>query len=209
MISIVCATANAGKVAELSTLLQGVVHFIPRPSHVGEVIEDADTVEGNARLKADAIGTATGLPALADDTALEVDALGGAPGIHTARFAGPEATDAENRALLLQRLEGVAEQHRQARFRTVIVVRWPNGDVLVTQGVCEGRIATAERGTRGFGYDAVFIPHDGDGRTFAEMTDTDKNALSHRGRAVEALAQRLGDGAGGGSRTLTPFGTGT
>lgn len=209
MISIVCATANAGKVAELSALLQGVVHLLPRPTHVGEVIEDADTVEGNARLKAQAICAATGLPALADDTALEVDALGGEPGVHTARFAGPGATDAQNRALLLQRLEGVSDPHRQARFRTVIVVRWPSGEELVTQGVCEGRIAVVERGTRGFGYDSVFIPDDGDASTFAEMSETDKNALSHRGRAVGALSQRLGDGAGGGSRTLTPFGTGT
>jgi XTP/dITP diphosphohydrolase len=199
MISIVCATANAGKVAELSALLQGVVHFLPRPADVGEVIEDAHTVEGNARLKAVAICSATGLPALADDTALEVDALGGEPGVFTARFAGPNATDEQNKTLLLQRLEGVPDEQRQARFRTVIVVRWPNGRELVTQGVCEGRISTVQRGERGFGYDAVFIPAEGQGRTFAEMSNHDKNALSHRGRAVVALAQRLHGGAGGGS----------
>jgi XTP/dITP diphosphohydrolase len=188
MITIVCASANPGKVAELADLLRGSVQFLPRPDHVGEVTEDADTVEGNARLKAVAICEATGQAALADDTVLEVQHLGGAPGLRTARFAGDDATDAQNRALLLQRLGGVPEAERRARFRTVIVVRWPDGREQVTEGTCHGHIATEERGARGFGYDSVFVPHDGDGRTFAEMSDADKNEISHRGRAVRAFA---------------------
>lgn len=187
MITIVCASANPGKVAELAELLQGVVEFLPRPTDVGEVVEDADTVEGNARLKAQAICHATGQAALADDTVLEVRYLGGAPGVHTARFAGNAATDAQNRALLLQRLQGVPDAERRAQFRTVIVVRWPDGREQVTQGVCLGRIAPEERGTRGFGYDSVFVPDGGHGRTFAEMSDGDKNLISHRGRAVRAF----------------------
>jgi XTP/dITP diphosphohydrolase len=188
MITIVCASANPGKVAELADLLRGIVEFLPRPDHVGDVIEDADTVEGNARLKAVAICDATGQAALADDTVLEVQHLGGAPGVRTARFAGSGATDAQNRALLLQRLSGVPDAERRARFRTVIVVRWPDGRELVTEGICPGRIAPEERGVRGFGYDSVFVPDDGDGRTFAEMSDRDKNQMSHRGRAVRAFA---------------------
>jgi XTP/dITP diphosphohydrolase len=188
MITIVCASANPGKVAELADLLRGSVQFLPRPDHVGDVTEDADTVEGNARLKAVAICEATGQAALADDTVLEVQHLGGAPGLRTARFAGDDATDAQNRALLLQRLGGVHEAERRARFRTVIVVRWPDGRELVTEGLCHGHIASEERGVRGFGYDSVFVPDDGDGRTFAEMSDADKNQISHRGRAVRAFA---------------------
>jgi XTP/dITP diphosphohydrolase len=188
MISIVCASANPGKVAELAALLEGVVEFLPRPSHVGEIIEDAATVEGNARLKATAVCEATGMPALADDTVLEVDHLGGEPGIRTARFAGEGATDAMNRALLLERLSGAPDMLRTARFRTVILVRWPDGQELLTEGICEGRIAQAERGQRGFGYDSLFIPADGDGSTFAEMSESAKNALSHRGRAIRGFA---------------------
>lgn len=191
MIQIVCASANSGKVAELASLLYGIVEFLPRPEHVGDVIEDADTVEGNARLKAVAICDATGQAALADDTALEVDALSGEPGVRTARFAGDGASDADNRALLLERLQGLEGEARMARFRTVIVVRWPDGHELVAHGVCEGRIAAEERGARGFGYDCVFIPEAGDGRTFAEMSDAEKNAVSHRGRAVRSVVATL------------------
>lgn len=187
MITIVCASANPGKVAELADLLRGIVEFLPRPHDVGDVVEDADTVEGNARLKAQAVCNATGQAALADDTVLEVQYLGGAPGVHTARFAGNAATDAENRALLLQRLHAVPDAERRAQFRTVIVVRWPDGRELVTEGICRGRIAPEERGNRGFGYDSVFVPDEGDGRTFAEMSDGDKNRVSHRGHAVRAF----------------------
>jgi XTP/dITP diphosphohydrolase len=167
------------------------VHLVPRPDHVPDVIEDADTLVGNARLKAQAICATTGLPAVADDTGLEVDHLGGAPGVHTAYYAGATATYADNRAALLAALDGVPLAGRTARFRTVAMVVWPDGSELVCDGVCEGLIAPEERGTRGFGYDPLFIPADGDGRTFSEMTDAEKHAVSHRGRAFRALVSAL------------------
>ena len=185
----VCASANAGKVAEIEALLDGRVELLPRPPGVPEVVESAETLEGNARLKAAAVMSATGLPAVADDTGLEVDALGGAPGVHSARYAAEHATDSENRSKLLGALAG--RDARTARFRTCVVVLWPDGSELVVDGVCEGAISRDERGARGFGYDAVFVPADGDGRTFAEMTEEEKNALSHRGRAFAALLVAL------------------
>jgi XTP/dITP diphosphohydrolase len=186
---LVCASANPGKVAELAALLDGIVVFEPRPLDVPDVVEDAPTLEGNAELKARAIADATGIAALADDTGLEVDALNGAPGVRSARFAGEPSDDAANRRLLLERLEGV--EHRSARFRTVMCVVDPAGGVAFAEGVCEGTIGTRDRGERGFGYDAIFIPADGDGRTFAEMNAAEKNAISHRSRALQALLQRL------------------
>lgn len=191
---VVCASANPDKVAEIQDLLKGVVELLPRPGSVGDVVEDADTLLGNARLKARAICDATGLPAVADDTGLEVDALHGAPGVHTARFAGEHATYGDNRAKLLQSLRGVAASARTARFRTVALVAYPDGGERWAEGVCEGLIADTERGQRGFGYDAVFVPRDGDGRTFAEMSVDDKHALGHRGRAFRALAEILRNG---------------
>lgn len=191
MLRVVCASANPDKVAEIAALLDGAVELLPRPADVPDVIEDADTLEGNARLKADAICRATGLPAVADDTGLEVDALGGAPGVYTARFAGEGATYAGNRAKLLAELDGVPAEQRTAHFRTVALLRWPDGTEVVANGVCDGTIPAVERGERGFGYDPVFVPDDGDGRTFAEMTDDEKHALSHRGRAFRALLKKL------------------
>jgi XTP/dITP diphosphohydrolase len=188
---LVCASANPDKVAEIAQLLDGLVDLVPRPDSVPDVIEDADTLVGNARLKASAICDASGVPAVSDDTGLEVDHLGGAPGVWTARFAGEGATYADNRAKMLSVLDGVAAPGRTARFRTVVMVRWPDGTELVCEGVCEGTIAEAERGSRGFGYDPLFIPADGDGRTFAEMTDDEKHAVSHRGRAFRALVDAL------------------
>ena len=192
MIELVCASANPDKVVEIAALLEGVAVLLPRPPEVPDVVEDADTLEGNARLKAAAICAASGRPAVADDTGLEVDALGGAPGVYAARYAGDGVTYADNREKLLAELAGVPERARTARFRTVAMVVRPDGSELVVEGVCEGRIALAERGARGFGYDALFIPSDGDGRTFAEMSDAEKNAISHRGRAFAALAAALG-----------------
>ena len=132
---------------------------------------------------------ATGLPAVSDDTGLFVDALDGAPGVDTAYYAGPQATYAENRAKLLAALDGNSE--RSASFRTVVMVVRPDGSEVVATGVCHGTIALAELGTRGFGYDPIFIPRDGDGRSFSEMTDAEKNAISHRGRAFTALVTAL------------------
>ena len=189
MFDLVCATANPGKVAEIENFVPDGVRLLPRPPDVGDVVEDAGTFEGNARLKAGAIVGATGKPALADDTGLEVEALGGAPGVETAYFAGPQATDAENRATLLREMEGIAD--RRAKFVTVMLVAWPDGREVIVRGVCTGRIADTERGEGGFGFDPVFVPDDGDGRTFAEMTKDEKNAVSHRGRALRALAEAL------------------
>jgi len=192
VIELVCASANPDKVVEIAALLDGVARLLPRPPEVPDVVEDADSLEGNARLKASAICAASGSAAVADDTGLEVDALGGAPGVYAARYAGEGVTYADNREKLLTELAGVAEADRTARFRTVAMVVRPDGSEIVVEGVCEGRIAFADRGDRGFGYDALFIPTDGDGRTFAEMSDAEKNEISHRGRAFAALAAALG-----------------
>ena len=170
-------------------LMEGVVQLDPRPADLPDVEEDGDTLVANARLKAIAVNEATGSPALADDTGLEVFALGGAPGVRTARFAGEPPSDERNRAKMLQELDGVAD--RSARFRTVALLRFPDGREIVAEGVCEGSIAEAERGERGFGYDPLFIASAGDGRTFAEMSMAEKHHLSHRGRAFRALAMAL------------------
>ena len=191
MLRVACASANPHKVAEIIDLMGGVVDLVPRPSNLADVVEDADTLLGNARLKAVAVCAATQLPALADDTGLEVDALDGAPGVITARFAGEGATDAQNRQKMLLELDGKDAAHRSARFRTVALLRFVDGREIVAHGVCEGSIALHEIGDRGFGYDALFIPADGDGRTFAQMTIEEKHELSHRGRAFRALAQML------------------
>ena len=189
MLTLVCASANPDKVAEIERILDGAVTLLPRPGDVEDVVEDADTLEGNARLKAAAIAAATDMPAVADDTGLEVVALDGRPGVFTARYAGEGATYADNRSRLLAELDGVED--RRARFRTVAAVVWPDGREVLAEGACDGTIASTERGGRGFGYDPVFIPDDGDGRTFAEMDDAAKHALSHRGRAFRSLLERL------------------
>ena len=186
---LVSASANPHKVAEIASILEGLVALVPRPECVPEVVEDAGTLEGNARLKASAICAATGMAAVSDDTGLFVDALGGKPGVETAYYAGPNATYAENRAKMLVALDGVSD--RRARFRTVVMVVRPDGTELVVEGVCEGTIATEERGERGFGFDPLFIPDDGDGRTFSEMSEAEKNSMSHRGRAFVALVEAL------------------
>jgi XTP/dITP diphosphohydrolase len=186
---LVCASANPDKVAEIASLLEGIVELLPRPSDVPDVVEDADTLEGNARLKAAAICAATGLPAVSDDTGLFVDALDGAPGVFAARYAGEGVTYADNRHKLLRELTGA--NTRAAQFVTVAMVVWPDGRELAVRGVCHGQIAPTERGDRGFGYDPVFVPDDGDGRTFSEMSEAEKNAVSHRGRAFQALSVAL------------------
>lgn len=186
---VVSATANPGKIAEILTIVGDALEIEPRPAGVPEVVEDADTLEGNARLKATALVAATGLPALADDTGLEVDALGGRPGVHTGRFAGEGVSDAENRAHLLAALAGQSD--RRARFRTVVLLRAVDGTEILAEGECRGTIADGERGARGFGYDSLFVPDDGDGRSFAEMTAAEKDAISHRGRAIRDLLAQL------------------
>ncbi|HEX2699226.1 MAG TPA: RdgB/HAM1 family non-canonical purine NTP pyrophosphatase [Acidimicrobiales bacterium] len=190
---LVVATANPDKVAEIAAVLDPV-ELAPRPPSVDEIVEDGETLEDNARLKARAIVAATGEPAVADDTGLEVSALDGAPGVYSARYAGPGATYADNVTALLQAMDGRAD--RSARFRTVAMVCFPDGRDLVAEGVVDGEITVAPRGTGGFGYDPVFAPAGSGGRTFAEMTSAEKNAVSHRGRAFRALAALLaGEGA--------------
>jgi XTP/dITP diphosphohydrolase len=189
----VLATANPDKAAEVRHILTeslGQIELLPRPDDVPEVEESGDTLEENARLKAVALVEATGEAAVADDTGLEVDALGGAPGVLAARFAGEHATYADNVAKLLVELAGVDPPERTARFRTVALARFPDGSEVVAEGAVEGWIASEASGTGGFGYDAVFGP-DGTDRTFAEMSPAEKHAISHRGRAFRALAAAL------------------
>jgi XTP/dITP diphosphohydrolase len=202
MIRLVCATANPDKVAEIAATLGDTVELLPRPDDVPDVVEDSGTLHGNALLKAKAICAASGLPAVADDTGLFVDELGGEPGVETAYYAGPNATYAQNRAKLLAALANA--RTRAAHFVTVAMVVWPDGEVLSVEGVCDGQIAADERGERGWGFDPVFIPADGDGRAFAEMSDAEKNRLSHRGRAFTALHDALVERAEAGGTVLTP-----
>ena len=186
---IVCASANPHKVEELARLLPSWVDLVPRPSDIGDIDEDAPTLEGNAIIKAVEIANHASEWAISDDTGLEVDALNGAPGVRSARFAGEQATDAENRALLLAKLDGVP--NRSARFRTVVALVSSKGDIHFVGGECAGTIAESERGDSGFGYDSLFIPADGDGRTFAEMSGSEKDAVSHRGRALIQVPELL------------------
>lgn len=188
----VLASANPDKVAEIEAILAPAgVELVPRPADAPEVEETGDTLLDNARLKAVALVDATGLPAVADDTGLAVDALDGAPGVWSSRYAGPDATYADNVAKLLRSLEGVPDGRRTARFETVALARFPDSSEVVATGAVEGRISARPRGDGGFGYDPVFVPIEGDGRSFAEMTAGEKHDLSHRGRAFRALAERL------------------
>lgn len=191
---LVCASANPDKVREIAEILAGCgVVLEPRPPGVAEVDETADTLEGNARLKAEAIARASGSAALADDTGLEVDALDGAPGVRSARYAGEPSDAGANIAKLLTDLRsaGAEGAARTARFRTVMLITWPDGTETLAEGVVRGTIATEPRGDGGFGYDPVFIPDEGDGRTFAQMQPAEKHAISHRGRALRALVGSL------------------
>ena len=194
---LVVASANPDKVRELRELLSVALPdcvLVPRPSHLADVDEDADTLEGNALLKARAIADATGNASVADDTGLFVDALGGLPGVRTARYAGPGATPASNRAKLLAALFELGATdpvRRGAEFRTVMAVVRSDATTVIAAGSVSGRITDIERGDAGFGYDSLFIPSEGDGRTFAEMTEAEKHALSHRGRAIAALVAKL------------------
>jgi len=189
----VVATFNADKAAELHALLAlpdvELVTLADWPGAVAPA-ETGDTLRANARIKALAAVALTGLPAIADDTGLEVDALNGAPGVHAARYAGPKATYAENVAKLLRELAGVPPERRTARFRTVCYAAWPDGMEMSADGVLAGTITEAPRGANGFGYDPVFVPK-GETRSYAELTDDEKNAISHRARAVRVLRKIL------------------
>lgn len=186
---IIFATNNAHKLEEAQQILGPALRLVtPRECGINEDIpEEQDTLEGNALQKARYIHQRTGSDCFADDTGLEVDALGGAPGVHSARYAGPQHDFDANTALLLKNLEGVAE--RSARFRTVIALILNNREYIF-EGEVRGHITETAAGDKGFGYDPVFVP-EGSGKTFAEMEAREKNAISHRARAMERLATFL------------------
>lgn len=190
---LVLATRNEGKAAELSRLLGGAARRIETLAaypHVTLPPEKGDSYRAIAAAKALAVYVATGLPALGDDSGLEVDALAGKPGLLSARFAGAKATDEENNALLLRSLSGVPPDRRTARFRCALALARAADDVIEVEGVCEGRILEAPRGAEGFGYDPLFLP-DGETRSFAELSPSRKDSLSHRGRAAAVLSRVL------------------
>ncbi len=191
---LVVATANPDKAREIRAVLDHAgadVQLLPRPATMPEVEETGATLVENARLKARALRDATGLAALGEDTGLEVDALGGAPGVLSARYAGEDASYADNVNKLLREIAAVRRASRTARFRTAVVLARPDGSEVIAEGVVEGVITTEARGSGGFGYDAVFAPASAGGRTFAELAPDHKHSISHRGRALRALAARL------------------
>ena len=185
---LVVASKNPDKIAEIEAVLvaTGVVGEIVRGLEWPDVEETGATLEENALLTARAVAGATGLPALADDTGLEVTALDGAPGVITGRYAGPEATYADNVVRLLADLQGVED--RSAVFRSVVAIAWPDGSTIVAEGRLPGHITTSPRGEHGFGYDPVF---EVDGRTLGEMAVAVKNQVSHRARALRSLANAM------------------
>lgn len=193
---LVAATGNAGKLRELEALLADPAiawRSLADYPELPPVVEDGDTFLANARRKAHAVARHTGLTALADDSGLLVDALGGLPGVRSARFAadaGGGSGDAANVALLLERLRDVPPERRSAHFQCCIVVAHPNGRELTAEGRCDGAIASAPRGSDGFGYDPVFLFG---ARTFAEMGAAEKDRVSHRAQAIAALRPRLRD----------------
>lgn len=206
-IRLLCASANPHKVREIEQLLAGAVTLVPRPAGVPEVAEDADTLIGNARLKARAVMESAEnterLAAVADDTGLFVEALPRALGVHTARYAADDPTHADdpdraNRRKLLHELVDAgctAIASRRARFVTVALVCFPDGTEVIAEGRCDGHIALEERGSRGFGFDPLFVPDTATGapgdRTFAELGEAVKNSVSHRARAFDELARIL------------------
>jgi XTP/dITP diphosphohydrolase len=190
------ATNNPGKLREYKVLLEGLPKTveITSPAQEGidlEVEEAGDTFAENARIKAMAYAEASGLLTLADDSGLEVDALGGAPGVRSARYAGPGASDADRYRKLLADLAGIPAGKRAARFRCVVALTLPEGPVYTAEGTCEGKIGFAARGEHGFGYDPVFIVDGYGGQTLAELEPEEKNRISHRARAMQAALPTL------------------
>jgi len=187
------ATNNKGKVREYKSLLREIPFEIVTPSELGittEVDETGSSFEENARLKAATLAAASGLLTLADDSGLEVDALGGEPGVLSARYAGEGASDIDRINYLLARLKDVPGEKRTARFRCVIAIAAPDGTVETCSGECQGVIATEPRGNNGFGYDPIFyVPELG--KTMAELTPEEKNKISHRAKATEKAREAL------------------
>lgn len=193
MPKLLLATNNEGKAREYRSLLEGVPFELVTPAEVGistEVAEVGKSFEENARLKATTLAAESGLLSLADDSGLEVEALGGEPGTLSARYAGEGASDEDRVSFLLTKLEGVPQERRTARFRCVIAIATPEGDVEFCSGECDGVIAFAPRGEGGFGYDPIFyLPEMG--KTMAELSPETKNRISHRGGAAEKARQLL------------------
>jgi XTP/dITP diphosphohydrolase len=189
------ATHNRGKLREFAEMLQDLPLELVTLDNVGishDVEETGATFEENARLKALQYAAQSGLLTLADDSGLQVDALGGEPGVYSKRYAGESKTDAERNAYLLEKLRGVPQEKRTARFRCVIVIADPQGQTWTSEGVCEGEIAWAPRGTNGFGYDPIFIVREV-GKHMAELSSAEKNRVSHRGRAAVGARKILED----------------
>ena len=190
MRSLLLGTRNPGKIHEIKLILGDVgveLHSLQEFSSVDVAEENAETYAENAIAKAQFYARATGMLALADDSGLEVEALGGAPGVLSARYAGADASDADRRQLLLSELSKTGNENRRARFVCAIAIANSTGEVLnVSEGICEGTITFAPRGDSGFGYDPLFIP-DGYDKTFAELSDDVKNQISHRARALIEL----------------------
>jgi XTP/dITP diphosphohydrolase len=188
------ASRNAHKLREIGRICADwPVAWLTIDDHRGawpDVDEPHETYLENALAKAREVAEALGVPAIADDSGLEVDALGGAPGPRSARYAGPGATDRGNLDRLLTALGDVPGDRRTARYRCVAAVVWPGGVEVWAEGTCEGRLESAPRGSGGFGYDPAFVP-EGSTRTMAELSDREKDAISHRGRAFRALRERL------------------
>ena len=193
---IVLASRNPGKIRELKRLLAGAAErlesLVDHPD-VGLPEEGEDSYRENAHRKARAVFEALGVPAIGDDSGLEIDVLGGAPGVRSARFAGPNADDAANNNLLLSKLRGVPADHRRARYRCALAFVWAAGESMEAEGVCEGSILEAPRGKEGFGYDPLFLP-EGKSRSFGELSDAQKDSISHRARAAAVLVRAIRQG---------------
>lgn len=191
---IIAATQNKHKLEEIYQIIKDFDMELVSQAEVGlgdiDVEENGTTCEENSKIKADAICKLSGEPAIADDTGLFVDALGGEPGVNTARYAGVHGDDAANRKKLLENLNGKPFEERTAAFVTVITLVYPDGKTIVARGECKGHISLEEIGDRGFGYDSVFIPLESD-KTFAQLPSEFKNSVSHRARALQRLAQLL------------------
>ena len=195
---LVCASANPDKVAEIAALLEGSVDLRPRPAELPDVVEDADTLVGNARLKAVAVGAATGLAAVADDTGLFVDALDGAPGVYTADWAGPK----RDFSIAMQKVHDELKSRQDwngepltANFISVLCLAWPDGETQLFEGKVYGHVVWPPRGGNGFGYDPIFVA-DGQEQTFGEMEPASKYAISHRTRAFDHFKRAVLDAAG-------------
>jgi XTP/dITP diphosphohydrolase len=184
--TVVLATANAHKVLEIERVLVGL-RVLPRPDSVGEIEEGGSSFEENATTKALAVARVSALIALADDSGLVIPSLGGAPGVTSARFAGPNATDLENITKVLTLMQGLDD--RAAYFVSVIALARPDGRVVTFEGCIEGYISEEIRGDGGFGYDPIFVPNTGDGRSFAELTMEEKNRVSHRAVAISKVVE--------------------